>query len=295
MARYEVDGTLDPSFSGDGTLSTDYGASSFGFRVQGATAMALYGDGRVLVAGKVGSSDPVTFTNTERSVLARYLPNGELDPTFGDQGVVTKRFRERGTFADLSLLGDGRILALGSSGGHFVVNRYFADGGIDRAFNRTAAEVREFRPSGGISGAALAITAAGDLVLAGNNARFVLMRLHSNGAIDNSFSHDGRVVTPVRGFGSGVDVALQPDGRILVDGSFSVARYLVSEGPADADADGVRDKNDRCPRGLRRYGSRLPGVQAHEDLRRGLRTAAARGRSPAPSRPPAVTATRAST
>ena len=47
LARYDANGSLDPSFSSDGKQTTDFGDVSFG----GATGMALQGDGNIVAVG----------------------------------------------------------------------------------------------------------------------------------------------------------------------------------------------------------------------------------------------------
>jgi uncharacterized delta-60 repeat protein len=78
VARLNADGSPDPAFGPGGSVLTDMGATSLGSG--GAWAMALLPDGRILASG--GGA-----VNGQRSfALARYLPNGSLDPTFGIAG-----------------------------------------------------------------------------------------------------------------------------------------------------------------------------------------------------------------
>ena len=63
-------GDLDPSFSGDGKLTTDFG-------VGGASGVALQGDGKIVVVGDSGGD----------FALARYNPDGSLDPSFAGDGM----------------------------------------------------------------------------------------------------------------------------------------------------------------------------------------------------------------
>src|SRR5690606_41754458 len=67
-------GTLDPSFGGVGFVTTDLGYSDV------AWALALQPDGKIGVGGeKIGVS---------AMFLARYVPDGALDPAFGTGGIV---------------------------------------------------------------------------------------------------------------------------------------------------------------------------------------------------------------
>ena len=71
LARYNTDGTLDPDFGVNGKSTPG---------VDGiASALALDGNGRILVAGNHGSECRVT----------RLFANGDLDPSFGSAGVAS--------------------------------------------------------------------------------------------------------------------------------------------------------------------------------------------------------------
>ena len=87
----------------------------------------------------------------------------------------------------------------------------------------------------------------------------VTARLDGSGSLDPSFADGGVVRTDAGGNTGGTNaVAVQGDGRIVSAGvrasshghanpsDVALARYLLS-GPHDADADGVRDRRDRCP------------------------------------------------
>lgn len=78
LARYNTDGSLDTSFSGDGLLTTDFGSTSD----NGASVTVLI-DGKILVAGSINGD----------FALARYNTDGSLDTTFSanytSTGTVT--------------------------------------------------------------------------------------------------------------------------------------------------------------------------------------------------------------
>jgi uncharacterized delta-60 repeat protein len=72
LARYDANGTLDPSFDVDGKLTTDF----FGGYDSG-NSVTVQSDGRILVAGSVYNGINYDFG------LVRYNANGTLDTTFG--------------------------------------------------------------------------------------------------------------------------------------------------------------------------------------------------------------------
>jgi len=86
LARFAADGSLDPNFSGDGMVTTDFGASDVAY---GVAALA---DGRLLAAGNDG----------QRTLLARYDSHGTLD-TFSTLDTVSRTveapYPQTGTYA----------------------------------------------------------------------------------------------------------------------------------------------------------------------------------------------------
>jgi hypothetical protein len=62
LARLRPNGSLDPTFGGDGRISTHFAGGAF------AAGVATDRNGRLVVAGGVGDA------NAEGFVVARYLP-----------------------------------------------------------------------------------------------------------------------------------------------------------------------------------------------------------------------------
>ena len=108
LLRYRSDGSLDAGFDGDGKVSTTF----FGESIEGATALALQVDGRIVVAGSA------FFNYARLFALARYNSDGSLDADFGTGGKVTTSFGDRGNDGaeDVAIQADGKIVAVGGSG-----------------------------------------------------------------------------------------------------------------------------------------------------------------------------------
>jgi uncharacterized delta-60 repeat protein len=114
---------LDTSFGGDGTVLTDFGSGGFDY----GSALAIQSNGKIVVAG---SSE---VSGTSAFALARYLPNGTLDASFGGDGTVRTDFGSGSyDFADaLSIQPrDGRLVVAGSYSASdftaFALARYHA-------------------------------------------------------------------------------------------------------------------------------------------------------------------------
>jgi uncharacterized delta-60 repeat protein len=78
LARYEHDGTLDTSFGAGGTVTSDVGSGANDL----ISSVALDAGGSVVAAG----------TSGEAFAVARYTPDGILDPTFGTGGSTKTSF-----------------------------------------------------------------------------------------------------------------------------------------------------------------------------------------------------------
>lgn len=103
MARFLPDGSLDPSFGIGGISRSDLGGATIGV---GARA-AIGRDGRIVVVTAAGMGPG-------RIVLARYLPDGTLDPGFA-AGRGYEVQSPPGTPGGLALLSGGGIVVAGSS------------------------------------------------------------------------------------------------------------------------------------------------------------------------------------
>jgi uncharacterized delta-60 repeat protein len=131
LVRYNLDGTLDTSFGGTGKVLTLVGISS-----SNATAMALQGDGKIVVVGHA-----VNNSGRDRDfALVRYNADGSLDTRFNGSGKVTTAVSDHdGHCEAVALEKGGKIVAAGwvSSGDNsdFAVVRFGADGKLDASFN----------------------------------------------------------------------------------------------------------------------------------------------------------------
>lgn len=197
LIRLNADGTPDPSFS--------IGAGANG-RVE---SISVLPDGRILIAGGFQ-----TINGAARSRIAMLFPDGTVDPAFdpgaGPDGDVVKAIP----------LANGKVLI----GGYFNtvagstaarLARLNADGTLDPAFNvgtgpNSSMSDMLLQPDGKL------LVCGSFQTVNGTNARGVV-RLLTNGAVDNTFS---------TGNGPQFDtfvasMALQPDGKIIIGGSFT--------------------------------------------------------------------------
>jgi uncharacterized delta-60 repeat protein len=235
LARFDSDGTPDLGFGSNGVVRTRIGLAASAF------AIALQPDGRIVVAG--GSLPEATPPSTAMA-LARYLPNGRLDQTFGTDGVVSTSIGAGFSGgSDVALQPDGRIVVTGSTDNDFAVARFDSDGSIDETFGDFGSTTTQVGPAP--SARAVGLGADGSIVVAGSvDERFALARYDSDGELDTKFGNGGVATSTIELRGGANALAIQPDGRILVGGwasgesttRFVLARYLVTT-PTTIDGD----------------------------------------------------------
>ncbi len=237
LARYTPNGSLDPSFSFDGKLIADTGGWDR------ALGVAIQPYGRIVA---VGTSCTDSSWNMCYLLVERFLANGRADITFNGYGrkAVSWNGRSTGATGGVAIQPDGKILvgaaAPNGSVTDLAVVRFNPNGSLDKTFNGTGKRSVSF--GAGIGswaaeswGRNLALQKDGKIVISGGTStgNFAVLRLNPNGALDATFSGDGKQATDFGGTDYGRAVALQPDGKIVVVGqketatttSMAVARY----------------------------------------------------------------------
>ncbi len=228
VVRYNADGSLDTSFGGDGIVLTNFGSGD-----DYAYGVTIDSDGDIVVVGYATNA-----SGHKDFAVARYNSDGTLDTGFGGgDGMTTTDISATGnaTAQDVVIQADGKIVVVGyanmASSIDFAVVRYNSDGTLDTDFGTEGVQTTDFA-SASDTAYSVAIDADGKIVVAGTASGydFGVVRYNTDGTLDTSFSHDGMVTTHLgSGAGSGYDVAIQSDGKIVVAGTalddFGVVRY----------------------------------------------------------------------
>ena len=206
LVRYNVDGSLDSTFGGDGRVVTRIGVHASG------RGVALQTDGKIVVAGAAWGN------GSGRFAAARYLPSGAPDHTFSQDGTLITSFPGDADAADVAVQSDGKIVLAGSAGGRFALARYGPAGRLDPGFGGDGRVLTEM--GGGDSFArGVAIQHDGRIVVVGSaGGRVAVARYGLGGHLDASFTGDGTATTefPRMMSAQGFAVALQSDGAIVV-------------------------------------------------------------------------------
>ena len=246
VARYNENGTPDPTFSGDGKVLTNLDT---GFDY--ATADAIQEDTNIIAGGWSGPATSPDY----RFAAVRYNANGTLDGTFGGDGKVTTNFTKGNDYAwDLALQPDGDILlagAAGGAGGRFALARYDITGALDTDFGGDG-KVTTNLAAGSDAATGVAVLGDGKVVAGGwsgpvpivpwfgpaasDDFRFAVARYDPTGLLDPTFGVNGTVTTNfTKGSDHAWDMGVQADGKVILvgraggsGGRFASARYLAA-------------------------------------------------------------------
>ncbi|MEW6476980.1 MAG: hypothetical protein AB1679_32385 [Actinomycetota bacterium] len=238
VARYHSDGRNDLTFGIGGVMTTDFRDSSY----DEPYAVVVQRDGKIVLGGytNAGGGGRVLF-GADQLALARYWPNGLLDPGFGEGGKVVfdgGSLDER--ILALALAGDGSLLAGGYVNGErrsdLFLARLRTDGTLSGGFGNTGKGF-SVHDLGTYSEriASLALQPDGRIVAGGqtavaHNADFAVFRYDARGFLDPTFGRAGVASFDFQGREDRVRaIALQPDGKIVAVGQseadFAVARF----------------------------------------------------------------------
>jgi uncharacterized delta-60 repeat protein len=251
VVRYLPNGTLDPSFSGNGIVRNDLTPGvDVGFDV------ALQPNGKIVVAGV--ENGPIR----PRFAIVRYLRDGTLDGAFGDGGVVT--LVHGGVGRALVLQPDGRIVVAGYTPYGLTVVRLLPSGDPDRSFAGDGVVGRIVHHAAHVIWPlAVALQSNGKILVGGGWDIFDsgLARLMPDGRLDRTFGGDGAVRIRL---GSNeqaiVGLAVQADGRIVAAGHVEPHEAPDSTVPHIVVARALRSGAlDDTWGGDGRVGTRLPG------------------------------------
>jgi uncharacterized delta-60 repeat protein len=225
VARYKPNGRLDRSFSGDGTASLGFGMSD-----AFTHAVAIGPKGSILVAGRICRAYPgPCFFG-----VAKYTSEGQLDPSFGNDGATQIGFpgkRDSGANA-VAIDSEGRVLLAGTSCDSyrtrcdFALARLDPSGNLDPSFGDGGRVITQLADEAGglVEGKANSMAIAQDdrIVLAGpaDGSKVALARYNPNGDPDPTFGSGGTVMRSVDdGFlGNITAIAIDAKDKIVAVG-----------------------------------------------------------------------------
>jgi len=211
---------LDLTFNGSGRALIPIPGSS-----QIAREVAIQPDGKLLITG---------YDNWQTSnydvILARVNPDGSLDSTFGSGGkVITALTPGNDTGYAVAVQPDGKIVVAGftqeGGGAVAMVVRYNADGSLDSTFGNHGVATANFQPKSSWF-LSVAVLDDGRILASGSvdsdDRGFLLARFKPNGDPDPTLGGHGIVTATLPGGDlNGWDMAIQPNGKVVLGGYFT--------------------------------------------------------------------------
>lgn len=249
VIRLLADGALDESFSDNGYAFANFALPGPIVRsIDEAYALALQPDGRVVVAGRAERA-PGDYD----IAVARFLPDGAPDDSFGENGRAVLGIDDGAPTLDeawaVAIQEDGRIVLAGTSTGddsRMFAARLTTEGLPDASFNLGGHRLVGFGLVPSALGRALAIRDDGALLVGGyvhdgETADFAVAALHADGTFDVGFGSDGRVTIDLGAEDGAFAMTMDAAGRLvlggvsIVGGSADIAALrLLPDGTPDA-------------------------------------------------------------
>lgn len=235
IARMNLDGSVDESFQpGDGANST-------------VTRVLLYPDtgpyaGRILIVGRF-----TTYNNIPRRGIARLLPTGALDPSFRPGNGARGPAGTDATIWAAVIQPDDKIVVAGDFVTFNDVTRYGLarlnpDGSLDQTFDPGEGADGVIQALGLDNSSPPRVYIGGFFFFYRGVYRGGVARLNSDGTLDTSFDPGTGTLDPDTGaWGAVFDLAVQPDGRVLIAGDFTSIDFRSRRGVARLHPDGSLD------------------------------------------------------
>lgn len=237
VVRFDHEGRLDATF-GIGGEAFAYGG------LNSESVVAVQGDGKILVAGE-GERGPTGSVLH----LTRFLPSGELDPSFGSNGEATMTLGTRSRPVGILPGPDGSISVATPQccggtvqfGNGFSLARFLADGRPDPGFDGDGQMLFQ-TPEAQAPVEAATLAPDGSLFVSFEEDRGYqatqgnVVKLSPSGVIDPTFGGGGRLWLYNRDADNPDDLVVDPQGRLVgVGGSGDISFFRLRP-------DGGRDR-----------------------------------------------------
>ena len=214
VTRTLTDGTPDTSFAGDGRLDLQLLGAGESF----ATDVDVTSDGGAVAVGSVWDE---FGTGDYPGAVVRITADGQLDPAFGNAGLVLVPGGSFCNLTEVEVLADGRIVmagrvSMGFPGPDMVLARFLADGTPDATFGTSGLAYHD--APGNPDEEEIAIGPDGSVVLVAQDVNSVI-RYDATGQLDPTFGVGGSVELTMADPYRLKTVAIDVDGGVVVGGT----------------------------------------------------------------------------
>ena len=257
LTRLNSNGTLDTSFGLNGIVNLSTIQSVFDIEPD---CLFVQPDNKILVGGEA------RFGNNYDGLVVRFNENGQVDTTFGNNGLVTIDTNNLPNtavfeyFLSISFQTDGKILLGGSRTGlnqtiadiyDFLLVRLNQDGSIDQGFGSNGVVVTSFSASTE-SIQKIVVNQGGEIIVMGtlfdlvdeNNFKIALAKYNSSGSLVTTFGTNGIVQLETNVINSnefGYDLDILANGKLIISGASRVSPNNIKMLIAKLNQDGSYD------------------------------------------------------
>ena len=255
ITRFNIDGSIDKSFGDNG-----YAYFDFQYPTSVFLSLAVQPDNKIILAGYgTIQYDPEHGNVNYNILIARFLPDGTLDNTFGQSGYLKSDLGNQETCKSIKLLSNGSIVAAGSwaqeygSPLSFLIACYKTDGTIDENFGTQGKVITNFGEWVSANIESIAIQPDDKIVAGGgmgsvtsNNSKLAFARYTAVGKLDESFGTQGQNIIDITNLYDGLTgIKLLDDGSIISTGY--AGRNILNENDSifilSLNQDGTKNKN----------------------------------------------------
>ncbi len=248
ISRFNTNGSIDTTFGINGNFVWNNGG------IYNETwNIEVADDGNILTSGKTSPN------GTDRMCIYKVLEDGSaFDTTFANSGEMLATF---GSMAyGMIIHSNGNLLITGPNynveGADLVVLAYDQDGALNTDFGQEGVFLIDVHAVDiGLNlieqsdGKIIAVGESGAQLFGTPPRGFFSTRMFADGALDTSWGGEGHVTNVTGWMGWASDVAIQPDGKVLLTGvtanDYNELQVIRYGNYIDADMDGY-ELNEDC-------------------------------------------------
>jgi len=215
----EVKKFLDSNFADDGILILNLEGKYI------SSAVSIDRNGKILISGY----------GKDNIFMARYDTKGNIDKSFGNNGIVKTTIKNLKNIRGIKIQEDGKILVLANSNNDILVIRYNSNGSIDKGFGKDGFTIFNNNKEGidyEDYGYNFKIQDDGKILVVGSTGvkrnrlgsistdpkyniypyyDILVLRFNKDGTLDKSFNNKGFVILNIRGNESAFEAATSLD------------------------------------------------------------------------------------
>jgi uncharacterized delta-60 repeat protein len=210
----------------NGTLDTSFGTNGFSFVTDEDAVpetVSLQTDGKIVIVGDyLGPND-------RDQLIWRFDGNGNLDNTFGTNGVTSTDSTYSLWGMSSAIQSDGKIIVGGytsTSPSDFMVMRYNSNGVLDNSFGTNGIATTDVNSNVIAQAYSVLIQSDGKILLGGwadngtANYDFCVVRYNTDGSIDNTYGNGGIALIDVNNNSTdyGRSMILLPNDKLVLAG-----------------------------------------------------------------------------